>query len=89
MLGLEENKELIRRYTHAVFDEGDGDQVAPAEALVHHAPKYLRVALCHHGPPCSAIPPSGHMPNRGSVSSSGWDDIHVKLRVLRRRAGKC
>src|SRR5207245_9041319 len=27
MLGLEENKELIRRYTHAVFDEGDVDAV--------------------------------------------------------------
>src|ERR1700693_3686041 len=25
MLGLEENKDLIRRYTHAVFDEGDVD----------------------------------------------------------------
>jgi len=27
MLGLEENKELIRRYTRAVFDEGDVDAV--------------------------------------------------------------
>jgi predicted ester cyclase len=27
MLGLEENKDLIRRYTHAVFDEGDVDAV--------------------------------------------------------------
>ena len=27
MLGLEENKDLIRRYTQAVFDEGDVDAV--------------------------------------------------------------
>jgi predicted ester cyclase len=27
MVGLEENKDLIRRYTHAVFDEGDVDAV--------------------------------------------------------------
>jgi hypothetical protein len=27
MLGLEANKDLIRRYTHAVFDEGDVDAV--------------------------------------------------------------
>jgi predicted ester cyclase len=27
MMGLEENKELIRRYTRAVFDEGDVDAV--------------------------------------------------------------
>ena len=27
MLGLEESKDLIRRYTHAVFDQGDVDAV--------------------------------------------------------------
>ena len=35
MLGLEENKDLIRRYTQAVFDEGDVDRYLAPDFFNH------------------------------------------------------
>ena len=61
MLGLEENKELIRRYTHAVFDEGDVDAVDRylAPVFLNHVTgrsgteDFKRLAASLHGAPGS------------------------------------